>query len=130
LQEHEAQLKQERDKALQEGLRRGSQAEEEKAKIFSVTVRPYIEERHNSGFFSKRHIFGVGYQYQLLVNGIPCFEPHVVLEQILEERQVDSDRIERLAKELTRAAVALKAGPAAAAAISLDETPVKAKSIK
>ncbi len=122
-QEHEGQLKEEREKAFQEGLRRGSQAEEEKAKIFSVMVSPYIGQREISSFFKKSFQLKIGYQYQLLVNGIPCFDPHVVIEQSMEQDQVDFERIERLAINLARAAIAQRAGPAAGA-ITFSDRPV------
>jgi hypothetical protein len=82
-----------------------------------VSVRPYIKKLKDDGFFKKMNRLQVGYQYQLQINGIPCFDPHVVIEQHYEEREVNQEVIERMTKlalEAARTAVAIQAGPAGA----------------
>lgn len=105
------------DRGYEEGKRQAELRADEKGKAFSVTVRPYIKKLKDDGFFKKMNRLQVGYQYQLQINGIPCFDPHVVIEQHYEEREVNQEVIERMTKlalEAARTAVAIQAGPAGA----------------
>jgi hypothetical protein len=105
------------DRGYEEGKRQAELRADEKSKAFSVTVRPYIKKIKDDGFLKKMNRLQVGYQYQLQINGIPCFDPHVVIEQHYEEREVNQEVIERmtrLALEAARTAVAIQAGPAGA----------------
>ena len=43
-------------------------------------------------------------RYQLLVNGIPAFQPHVVIEQSEEIKEVDKATVESLLKLAHKAA--------------------------
>lgn len=105
------------DRGYEEGKRQAELRADEKSKAFSVTVRPYIKKIKDDGFLKKMNRLQVGYQYQLQINGIPCFDPHVVIEQHYEEREVNQEVIERMTKlalEAARTAVAIQAGPAGA----------------
>lgn len=105
------------DRGYEEGKRQAELRADEKSKAFSVSVRPYIKKLKDDGFFKKMNRLQVGYQYQLQINGIPCFDPHVVIEQHYEEREVNQEVIERMTKlalEAARTAVAIQAGPAGA----------------
>lgn len=105
------------DRGYEEGKRQAELRADEKSKAFSVTVRPYIKKLKDDGFLKKMNRLQVGYQYQLQINGIPCFDPHVVIEQHYEEREVNQEVIERMTKlalEAARTAVAIQAGPAGA----------------
>lgn len=77
------------------GKRQGELDSEEKAKAFAVIVRPYVSQTKEGSFF-KSYNLEIGYQYQLLVNGIPCFEPHVVIEQRTEEKEMNTELIEKV----------------------------------
>ena len=46
----------------------------------------------------------IGYQYQLLVNGIPAFQPHVIIEQSEEIAAVDKETVNNLIMLATKCA--------------------------
>lgn len=71
---------------------------EAQAKAFSVSIRPYVKIEKNTGIIFDDHKSHTGYQYQLLVNGIPAFQPHVVIEKSEEIKQADKDMILKLVK--------------------------------
>lgn len=58
-------------------------------KLFSVTISPYVQLVTDKGFFTDDFQARIGYQYQLLVNGIPAFQPHVVIERHEKVKQFD-----------------------------------------
>jgi hypothetical protein len=71
---------------------------EAQVKAFGVEIRPYVKIEKDSGVFRDEHKSYTGYQYQLLVNGIPAFQPHVVIEHSEELRTVDKEIIAELIK--------------------------------
>ena len=114
------------DRGYEDGKRQAELRADEKAKAFSVIVRPFIRKIRDDGLFKKHNKLEVGYQYQLQINGIPCFDPHVVIEQHYEEKEVNQEVIEkmtRLALEAAKTAVAIQAGPAGAF-IPIADSPV------
>ena len=121
-----AKVREAQDRAFDEGKRQAELRADENAKAFSLTVRPYIRKVRDDGFLKKNNKLEIGYQYQLLINGFPCFEPHIVIEQHYEETEVNQqviERMSRLALEVAKAAVAIQAGPAGAF-IPISTTPV------
>ena len=50
-------------------------------KLFTVKICPYLKIIEDKSIFNKKHELISGYQYQLLINGIPAFSPHVVPER-------------------------------------------------
>ena len=82
------------------------------SKLFSVKVSPYVEISDSRVWMRTRHRSVSGYQYQLLVNGIPAFSPHVVEERVETADVVDEERLLQLAKDAAQAAVQLYAGGA------------------
>lgn len=50
-------------------------------KLFTVKICPYLKVTEDKSMFNKKHELVSGYQYQLLINGIPAFSPHVVPER-------------------------------------------------
>lgn len=71
---------------------------EAQAKAFSVSIRPYVRVEKDSGIIFDDHKSYTGYQYQLLVNGIPAFQPHIVIEKTEEIKQADKETILHLVK--------------------------------
>jgi cell division protein ZapA (FtsZ GTPase activity inhibitor) len=69
---------------------------------FSVKVSPYRDEikTGNDGliFNDIYHEVMIGYQYQLLINGVPALKPAVIIEEYLieEKREVDFAKIEQV----------------------------------
>lgn len=120
-QNHLAEIKQNvreaEDRGYEDGKRQAELRADEKAKTFSVIVRPFIRKIRDDGLFTKHLKLEVGYQYQLQINGIPCFDPHIVIEQHYEEKEVNQEVIEKmthLALAAAKTAVAIQAGPAGA----------------
>lgn len=60
------------------------------SKLFSVKISPFVQLVTNKGFVYDDYESRVGYQYQLLINGIPAFQPHVVVEQHEKTKEFDS----------------------------------------
>lgn len=53
---------------------------------YRVEVYPYRETIIDEGVFNDTKYLEIGYKYQLFVNDIPCFEPHIQpVEKILEK---------------------------------------------
>lgn len=77
---------------------------EAQVKAFSVEIRPYVRIEKDEGIIWSDHKSYTGYQYQLLVNGIPAFQPHVVVEHTNEFKAVDKDTINELLKLAHKAA--------------------------
>jgi len=59
------------------------------AKLFSVKISPYVQLVTNKGIVYDDFESRVGYQYQLLINGIPAFQPHVVIERYEKVKEFD-----------------------------------------
>jgi hypothetical protein len=71
---------------------------EAQVKAFGVEIRPYVKIEKDAGMIWDEHKSYTGYQYQLLVNGIPAFQPHVVIEHTEELKSVDKQVIAELIK--------------------------------
>ena len=71
-------------RARQEALDTQRAQFELQAKLFAVSVSPYVHVSTKGGFIRKKHTSVKGYQYQLLVNGIPAFSPTVVAQDTEE----------------------------------------------
>lgn len=82
------------------------------SKLFSVKLSPYVEISDSRVLMRTRYRSVSGYQYQLLVNGIPAFAPHVVQESVETTYVVDQDKLVQLAREAAQAAVQLYTGGA------------------
>lgn len=68
---------------------------EHQAKLFSVKISPYVSVREDKRLIGHQFETVAGYQYQLLVNGIPAFAPHVVAEHT-EVRKAINPEVEKL----------------------------------
>lgn len=121
-----AKLRRDIEAAEEKGFQKAMQIENEKLKAFSVDIRPYIKQTDKKYSVWKNFDLEIGFQYQLLVNGIPCFEPHKVIEQRRTEKQVDPDAITDLAVQVAKAAIQLYAGPAASM-IPFNANPIREK---
>ncbi|WP_411852116.1 hypothetical protein ACLB90_06260 [Stenotrophomonas sp. LGBM10] len=79
-------------------------------KLFSVAISPYVKVQKDKGLIWDEHKSYVGYQYQLLVNGIPAFQPHVMIEKTEEYKEVDKETVMeliRIAEQSAQKAVEL-----------------------
>lgn len=75
--EFSARIIKERESAALESRDRARAEYELQTKLFSVKISPYVEIIEDKGLFKNTFELKAGYQTQLLVNGIPAFEPHV-----------------------------------------------------
>lgn len=74
----------------------------------TVQIDPFVSLIKDSGWFNKTTTVETGYQYQLLVRGFPCFDPHRVVLETRKESDINEAGVERLkvhASELARLAV-------------------------
>jgi len=76
-------------------------------KLFTVKICPYLKITEDKSLFNKKHELVSGYQYQLLINGIPAFSPHVVPERTEIKSEINPEL------ERTFLAVSEKAADAA-----------------
>jgi len=59
----------------------------------TLVTYPYKEDHAKNGMWDERRI-EVGYKYQLFVNGAPCFQPHVVITDVLTKKDLNGERID------------------------------------
>lgn len=71
-------------RATQEALETQRAQFELQSKLFAVSVTPYVHVSTKGGLIRNRYTSVKGYQYQLLVNGIPAFTPTVVTQNTEE----------------------------------------------
>jgi hypothetical protein len=74
------------------------------SKMFSVQISPYVQITEDKGLIKSSYATEVGYQYQLLVNGIPVFQPHVITERSEIRKEVSPERVKELATHATELA--------------------------
>ena len=122
----------ERDRAreaLQQAEQRYSQSiEDQKNSALSVVVHPFVNTEAEKGIFTKETKVEIGYKYQLFVQGLPCFEPHTMVLESTVHKEVDQETLTFLknkAEQAAEAAVLVKGGGAAKAAISIAKTVFK-----
>jgi hypothetical protein len=103
----------EREQALTEARDKVRAEYELQTKLFSVKISPYVCVREDKGILRNSYETAAGYQYQLLVNGIPAFAPHVVTEHTEIKKEVNPE-VERLlirtAERAADAAISLYLG--------------------
>ena len=85
----------EREQALTEARDKVRAEYELQTKLFSVKISPYVSVREEKGLLRNTYETTAGYQYRLLVNGIPAFAPHVVAEQTEVKMEMNPE-VERL----------------------------------
>lgn len=66
-----------------------------KKNTLSVVTYPYKEEHGDSGFFSDERRAEIGYKFQVFVSGVPCFEAHKVVTDVLSKKQVNQERVDQ-----------------------------------
>lgn len=77
----------------------------------SVVLYPFVGTTSESSLFSKQSKVEIGYKYQLLVQGLPCFEPHVVVVETEQHKVINEEMVDLLkskALQFTEAAIAAK----------------------
>lgn len=69
-----------------------------------VVVHPYIRTTKNSTLLSESFICEAGYQYQLMSQGMPCFEPHIKITRSESYDVINNERLGMLITTATEAA--------------------------
>lgn len=108
-----AQLHTEKAQAAREARDLERAEYELQAKLFSVKISPFVQLITDKGIVYDDFESKVGYQYQLLVNGIPAFQPHVVIERhekVKEFDQAVKQALLRVAEGCAKAAMATYLG--------------------
>jgi hypothetical protein len=82
--------------AYHKGFNEGYLRAEMNSKILSLQIKPHIEQTEKKSFFKKNMTRKVGYQYQLLVNGIPCLQPHFIVESEINLSEANEENIKDL----------------------------------
>jgi len=109
----------EREEAARETRERTRAEFELQAKLFDVSVRPYLKVDKVKGLLKDEEVVEAGYQYQLLVNGIPAFQPSVIIEETRRSSKVNEENLKALlqvAERAAKSAVELYLGTGASAA--------------
>lgn len=94
--EFSAKLASEVDSAVSEARKRLTAEYELQTKLFTVQISPFVRISDNKGLFSSESEVETGYQYQLLVNGIPAFQPHSIVERSEVRKEVNEENVREL----------------------------------
>ena len=89
LKEISTRLEVERNTAIAEACAKQRAESELQQKLFSVNISPYVQLLTDKGLIFNSYEVKAGYQYQLLVSGIPAFQPHVIVERHEKVKQID-----------------------------------------
>lgn len=73
---------------------------EEARSELSIVSFPYEFTSGDNGWIVDDRVAEVGYQYQLFVRGVPCFDPHKVVTQRIEKKEVNQEKVTRLKNEV------------------------------
>ncbi|SAL03598.1 hypothetical protein AWB77_06827 [Caballeronia fortuita] len=107
--DHRSAIVQERENAANEAKAQLRLEIATQTKLFSVAIFPYVKIETDKGLIWDDHKAVAGYQYQLLVNGIPAFEPHVVKihETVIKEvNEAAKKTLLNVAEKAVNAAIA------------------------
>jgi hypothetical protein len=92
-------------------------------KAFTVKVRPFVRKIIKEGIFSGDSRLEIGFQYQMYVLDVPCFDPHVRIERTQTEKKINDERVKWATdKALQIASMAISAQTGLP--ISLDRTTI------
>ena len=94
----------ERDRAASEAREKLRAEYELQSKLFTVKITPYVSITEDKGLIRNEFETVAGYQYQLLVNGIPAFSPHIVPEHTEVKRSLNPEVEKALIQTAQRAA--------------------------
>lgn len=118
------------NKAFEDGFKQAELRQVKSESTFSVQVRPYVAKIKDKGFIYDDHYSAIGFQYQLLVSGIPCFQPHVVIEQEYQETEFNEERLKWLTEQAFKAAQLAIQASGAQNFITIVDSPLVAEQTK
>lgn len=93
---HAEELARARDRAAAETREQMRAEFELRTKLFDVKISPYVEIVDLETYFKKEEEVRIGYQYQLLANGVPAFEPHVIIEKVGRRKKGKDENVDKL----------------------------------
>ena len=97
-------VEEEREGAASEAREKVRAEYELQSKLFTVKITPYVSITEDKGLIRNEFETVAGYQYQLLVNGIPAFSPHLVPEHTEVKRSLNPEVERSLIQTAQRAA--------------------------
>lgn len=106
--------------------------EEARAHQLSVVVHPFVRTRKNDGWLTKESTADVGYKYQLMLQGIPCFAAHDVVVESSVHKEMNHETIaflQQKAEQLANIAFAAKGG-VLASTVSMGKTAISSAQTK
>lgn len=77
-----------------------ARAVDEARKELSIVTFPYESERGDKGWVVDDRLAEVGYQYQMFIRGVPCFEPHKVVVHRLQKKEVNQEKVASLSQQV------------------------------
>ena len=127
---HRDQLQQQHAAKLQAvELRHAEQLQKVESPL-TVVVHPFVNTEVDEGFIKSTTSVEVGYKYQLMIQGIPCMEPHDVVVERQTKVKVDEQAIKAWGEKalaLAEAAIQIKGGAAASSLISVAKTVIQGR---
>lgn len=126
--ENQKKIIEEREEAAKEAAEKKRLELEDQVKLFSIKISPYTKVIKDTGLFYNSHRAEIGYQYQLLVNGIPAFAPHLIIENSEEIKEIDQNKIDTIVEksvELAKAAAEIYLSGAGKNAVSITNPIIK-----
>ena len=97
-------VEEERDRAVAEARDKLRAEYELQSKLFTVKITPYVSITEDKGLIRNEYETVADYQYQLLVNGIPAFSPHIIPERTEVKRSLNPEVEKALIQTAQRAA--------------------------
>ena len=93
----------------------------------TVVVHPFVNTAVEKALFKKTSRVEIGYKYQLMMQGIPCLEPHSFVVETQTQSEVDAEAIKAFGEKalaLAEQAAQVKGGGVAGTLISVAKTVV------
>lgn len=75
----------------------------QRATEYKIAVSPFREIHVDKGFIYDDEYIAIGYQYQLFVNGIPCFEPHITIIDSMLVKELNREKLDYIIKQIGEA---------------------------
>lgn len=90
--------------AYEEGKALGIRLTEERAMAYTLQIDPYVRTTVDKGIFKNNYNAVVGYQSQLLINGVPALTPHITIKEQLNLTELNQETFDYLTALATKAA--------------------------
>jgi hypothetical protein len=84
------------DKGFKEGYKRADL----NSKIITLQIKPWENEVSENGFLKKIINYQIGYQYILMINGIPALNPYQIVEKTIKISQVNEENIKEVISQV------------------------------